>query len=91
VEQGDWTEQEVETARAVVQQLWPGEYRQSALGSGSQPNSANSSETTGAPVRRILLDEAEEHHRQWQPKRRRITSGITHSLVTFVTNILDNH
>ena len=75
VEQGDWTEIEVEAARAIVQQLWTGEYRPLALESRSLPNTDNLSATTVEPVTR-MLDEAEEHHRQWKAKRRRITPGI---------------
>jgi len=45
VQQGDWTELEVEAARAVVQELWTGEYRKSPLESRSLRNTDNLSAT----------------------------------------------
>jgi len=90
VEQGDWTELEVESGRALVQQLWTGEYRKSALESRSLRNTDNLSATRVEPVTRIL-DEPEEHYRQWKAKTQRITPGIHPYPIIFVNQILDRY
>jgi len=75
VEQGDWTEREVEAARGVVQLLWVGEYQQSGLQFVSSANSPVIREKECLRRGTLELDKADEHHRQWQAKRRRITPG----------------
>lgn len=74
VEQGDWMEQEVIAAREIVELQWAGEYKQSDRQylAHSLESVAQNQEVEICDV----IDEAEEHHRQWQAKRRRITPGI---------------
>lgn len=74
VEQGDWTEREVIAAREIVELLWAGEYKQSDRRylAHSLESVAQNQEVEICDV----IDEAEERHRQWQAKRRRITPGI---------------
>jgi len=86
IEQGDWTEREVEAARGVVQLLWAGEYKEAGLDSASQRNGelVSPSERESAIG---ILDQAEEHHRQWQAKRRRITPGMSYHLIICVEKL----
>lgn len=74
IEQGDWTQREVEVARESVQQLWIDDYKGSGLDLSTMES--NATRTNLVERRANIMDDAEEHHRQWQAKRRRITSGI---------------
>ena len=86
IEQGDWTQTEVQLAREIVQQLWIVDYKEQGLNS-----LAGDCRTAGLePVepRVSNLDDAEEHHRQWQAKRRRITPGIHSHIILLLLGCL---
>jgi len=86
IEQGDWTEREVEAARGVVQLLWAGEYKEVGLDSASQRNGELVS--TSEPESDIaILVQAKEHHHQWQAKRRRITPRMSYHLIIAVEKL----
>ncbi|KAG0132845.1 hypothetical protein HOY82DRAFT_605472 [Tuber indicum] len=72
IEQGDWTQREVEVAWEIVQQLWVEDYKESGL----DLSSVVSNTPCATLVEQIIniMNDKEEHHRQWQAKRRRITS-----------------
>lgn len=86
IEQGDWTEREVEAARGVVQLRCAGEYKEAGLDSTSQRNGelVSPSEWESAIG---ILDQAEEHYRQWQAKRCRITPGMSYHLIISVEKL----
>ena len=89
IEQRDWTIQEVQAAKETVQLLWEDQYRVTVQ-NDLLPGDHISAGADGEPARLGLVEEEEEHHRQWQAKRRRVTPGQYHNLISpiNITNIV---
>jgi len=68
IEQGDWTQREVQLAREIVQQLWIEDYKEQGLNRLAEDCRTAGLEPVEPGV--SILDDAGEHHRQWQAKRR---------------------
>ena len=81
IEQGDWTIREVELAKETVQLLWEEESRGRASNDMASRNLGSGIET-GQGISAGIMEEAEEHHRLWQAKRRRVTPGLLTFLFT---------
>lgn len=92
IEQGDWTIREVELAKETVQLLWEEQYRGRAS-NGMASRNLGSGIETGEGIRAGIMEEAEEHHRLWQAKRRRVTPGLltfpfTPTLILYIPLII---
>jgi len=86
IEQGDWTHREVQVAREMVQQLWIDDYKESGLNCAARDSGTGGTDTIGPRV--SIIHQAEEHHRQWQAKRRRITPGMYFSIILLLLRII---
>ena len=89
IELGDWTQREVEVARESVHQLWMEDYKGSGLDLSTV--GSNTARTNLVDRRANIMDDAEEHHHQWQAKHRRITSGIYCNILLILLSIVYLH
>ena len=75
IQQGDWTIHEGRLAKETVQLLWEEQYRGRASNDMASQK-LSSGIDTGEGIRAGIMEEAEEHHRLWQAKRRRVTPAL---------------
>jgi len=86
IEQVDWTHREVEVAQEMVQQLWSEDYKESGLNCAVGDSGIGGIDTIGRRV--SIIDLAEEHYRQRQAKRRRITPGMYFPIILLGLRII---